>query len=90
MRGPDDQGAGAVRSAQCADGLGLVADSIALWASQPREIAVSDLKLDGVFFFSCSYLRPCLVLKKILQYPSYRIFGHIHAVEKITSYSLTV
>ena len=37
-------------------------------------------------------LRPCLVSKKIAQYPSHRIFGHMHealnVVEKITNYTV--
>ena len=36
--------------------------------------------------------RPCLVSKKFTQYPSHRIFGHIHealnVVEKITNYTI--
>ena len=67
-----------MRSAQCADGLGLVADSIALWASQPREIAVSDLKLDGVFFFLLLIFETLFSLKKI--------YYSIHHIEYSDTY----
>ena len=59
-----------------------------LFSIDDRRLIYRDMRLDATE----RILRPCLVSKNFQDFPSHRIFGHMHrtlnTVEKITNYTV--